>query len=125
MSELTDKLRAAGEANKGTDLGSLLQWAALHIDEQAEALLHPPTQFGQRLPLSVRAALVLLALGLLGARFALHALPLTRSKVRRPPRPSMPVSSTISVSLSMAGSGGTANPSTAAPQGSSGCARNW
>lgn len=32
MSELTDKLRSAGELHKGTDLGGLLQWAALHID---------------------------------------------------------------------------------------------
>lgn len=38
MSELTDKLRAAGEQHKGTDLGGLLQWAALHIDSQDEAL---------------------------------------------------------------------------------------
>lgn len=38
MSELTDKLRTAGEAHKGTDLGELLQWAALHIESQDEAL---------------------------------------------------------------------------------------
>jgi hypothetical protein len=38
MSELTEKLRAAGEAHKGTDLGGLLQWAALHIESQDEAL---------------------------------------------------------------------------------------
>ncbi len=38
MSELTDKLRSAGEQHKGTDLGGLLQWAALHIDDQDEAL---------------------------------------------------------------------------------------
>ena len=38
MSELTDKLRRAGEQHKGTDLGGLLQWAALHIDDQDEAL---------------------------------------------------------------------------------------
>ena len=38
MSELTDKLRAAGEQHKGTDLGALLQWAALHIDELADVL---------------------------------------------------------------------------------------
>jgi hypothetical protein len=38
MSELTDKLQAAGEKHKGTDLGALLQWAALHIQSQDEAL---------------------------------------------------------------------------------------
>ena len=38
MSDLTDKLRTSGEAHKGTDLGGLLQWAALHIDSQDEAL---------------------------------------------------------------------------------------
>lgn len=38
MSELTDKLRSAGELHKGTDLGGLLQWAALHIESQDEAL---------------------------------------------------------------------------------------
>jgi phage host-nuclease inhibitor protein Gam len=38
MSELTDKLRGAGEQHKGTDLGGLLQWAALHIADQDEAL---------------------------------------------------------------------------------------
>ena len=38
MSELTEKLRTAGETHKGTDLGALLQWAALHIDDQDEAL---------------------------------------------------------------------------------------
>ena len=36
--ELTDKLRAAGEAHRGTELGGLLQWAVLHIDELAETL---------------------------------------------------------------------------------------
>ena len=38
MSELTEKLRKAGERHKGTDLGGLLQWAALHIESQDEAL---------------------------------------------------------------------------------------
>lgn len=38
MSQLTDKLLAAGEKNRGTDLGGLLQWAALHIANQDEAL---------------------------------------------------------------------------------------
>ena len=36
--ELTDKLRAAGEAHRGTELGGLLQWAVLHIDELTETL---------------------------------------------------------------------------------------
>ena len=36
--ELTDKLRAAGEAWCGTELGGLLQWAVLHIDELTETL---------------------------------------------------------------------------------------
>lgn len=38
MSELTDKLRAEGRNWKGTELGGLLQWAALHIESQDEAL---------------------------------------------------------------------------------------
>lgn len=38
MSDLTDKLRSAGANHAGTDLGGLLQWAALHIESQAEAL---------------------------------------------------------------------------------------
>lgn len=38
MSELTDRLQAEGLAHKGTDLGGLLQWAALHIASQDEAL---------------------------------------------------------------------------------------
>ena len=36
--KLTDKLRAAGEAHRGTELGGLLQWAVLHIDELTETL---------------------------------------------------------------------------------------
>lgn len=38
MSELTDKLRSAGEQHKGTELGGLMQWAALHIESQDDAL---------------------------------------------------------------------------------------
>lgn len=38
MSELTDSLRAHGQQHMGTDLGGLLQWAALHIESQDEAL---------------------------------------------------------------------------------------
>ncbi len=38
MSELTDSLRAHGQQHMGTDLGGLLQWAALHIDAQDDAL---------------------------------------------------------------------------------------
>ena len=38
MSELTDKLRAAAAGYKGTEMGGLLQWAALHIESQDEAL---------------------------------------------------------------------------------------
>lgn len=38
MSELTDRLNEAGQLHKGTDLGGLLQWAALHIEMQDEAL---------------------------------------------------------------------------------------
>ena len=38
MSELTDSLHTHGQQNRGTDLGGLLQWAALHIDAQDEAL---------------------------------------------------------------------------------------
>lgn len=47
MSDLTDKLRVAGEGVKGTDLGSLLQWAALHIDSQDEALSELRTEHAQ------------------------------------------------------------------------------
>lgn len=38
MSQLTEKLLACGEQHRGTDLGGLLQWAALHIAGQDEAL---------------------------------------------------------------------------------------
>ena len=38
MSDLTDSLRAHGQQHQGTDLGGVLQWAALHIDNQDEAL---------------------------------------------------------------------------------------
>lgn len=38
MSELTDRLQSAGLEHRGTDLGGLLQWAALHIASQDEAL---------------------------------------------------------------------------------------
>ncbi len=38
MSELTERLTAAGQQHRGTDLGGLLQWAALHIAAQDEAL---------------------------------------------------------------------------------------
>jgi hypothetical protein len=38
MSELTDKLTEAAQQHKGDDLGGLLQWAALHIQSQDEAL---------------------------------------------------------------------------------------
>jgi hypothetical protein len=38
MSELTDKLQAVEAMHKGTDLGGLLQWAALHISDQDAAL---------------------------------------------------------------------------------------
>lgn len=38
MSQLTEKLHAAGELHRGTDLGALLQWAMLHITGQDAAL---------------------------------------------------------------------------------------
>ena len=38
MSTLTEAIRKHGEAAKGTDLGGVLQWAALHIEAQEEAL---------------------------------------------------------------------------------------
>ena len=38
MSELTDKLRTAASGYKGSEMGGLLQWAALHISSQNEAL---------------------------------------------------------------------------------------
>jgi hypothetical protein len=39
MSELVTALRTHGEQHKGTDLGGLLQWAALHIEDQDVALV--------------------------------------------------------------------------------------
>ena len=38
MSDLATKLTEAGQAHRGTDLGGLLQWAALHIVDQDLAL---------------------------------------------------------------------------------------
>jgi len=38
MSELVSKLQQAAQQHRGTDLGGLLQWAALHIESQDEAL---------------------------------------------------------------------------------------
>ena len=38
MSELTDSLRTHGLQHKGTHLGGLLQWAALHTESQDQAL---------------------------------------------------------------------------------------
>lgn len=38
MNDLITQLTAAGQQHKGTDLGGLLQWAVLHINDQAEAL---------------------------------------------------------------------------------------
>ena len=38
MSDLTEALRTHGQQHRGTDLGGLLQWAALHIESQDEAL---------------------------------------------------------------------------------------
>jgi hypothetical protein len=38
MSELVERLQAAGKQHQGTDLGGLLQWAALHIESQDEAI---------------------------------------------------------------------------------------
>lgn len=38
MSELTEALRTHGRQHRGTDLGGLLQWAALHIESQDDAL---------------------------------------------------------------------------------------
>ena len=35
---ITDELRHHGQQHKGTELGKLLQWAALHIESQDEAL---------------------------------------------------------------------------------------
>ena len=49
MSDLTDKLRTAGESQKGTELGGLLQWAALHIDSQDEALAELRTEHAEEL----------------------------------------------------------------------------
>ena len=47
MSELSDSLRAHGQRHMGTDLGGLLQWAALHIDAQDEALEEVRAEYAQ------------------------------------------------------------------------------
>jgi hypothetical protein len=39
MSELVTRLKTAGQNHKGTDLGALMQWAAIHIESQDEALV--------------------------------------------------------------------------------------
>lgn len=38
MTDIITQLQAAGQQHKGTDLGGLLQWAALHIANQDEAI---------------------------------------------------------------------------------------
>ena len=38
MSKLTEALRTHGQQHRGADLGGVLQWAALHIEAQDEAL---------------------------------------------------------------------------------------
>lgn len=38
MSKITDELETEGAKHKGTDIGKLLQWAALHIKELEETL---------------------------------------------------------------------------------------
>ena len=38
MSDLTEALRTHGQQHRGTDLGGLLQWAALHIESQDEII---------------------------------------------------------------------------------------
>ena len=45
MSELIDKLNAAAQAHKGTDLGGLLQWAMLHIEAQDEVLTDKEAEY--------------------------------------------------------------------------------
>jgi hypothetical protein len=49
MSKLTDQLLAAGEQHRGTDLGGLLQWAALHIAWQDEALAEVREEYATEL----------------------------------------------------------------------------
>jgi len=44
MSELTERLITEAKQNRGTDLGGLLQWAALHIANQDEALAESRAQ---------------------------------------------------------------------------------
>ena len=45
MSELIDKLRSAAQQHKGTDIGGLLHWAALHIESQEEALADKESEY--------------------------------------------------------------------------------
>ncbi len=45
MSELTDKLKDAAQAHKGTGLGGLLQWAMLHIEAQEDTLAEKEAEY--------------------------------------------------------------------------------
>ena len=45
MQNLIEELRSHGVQHKGTDLGGLLQWAALHIESQDEALAEVREEF--------------------------------------------------------------------------------
>jgi hypothetical protein len=62
MSKLTDQLLEVGEQHRGTDLGGLLQWAALHIAGQDDALAEVREEYAteleerQRLEQAARAA---------------------------------------------------------------------
>lgn len=47
--ELIEKLKQAGLENKGTDLGGLLQWAVLHL-ENIEAALEKDCNFQRGAP---------------------------------------------------------------------------
>jgi hypothetical protein len=44
---LIEQLEQAGQQHKGTDLGGLLQWAALHIKSQDEALAEARAELEQ------------------------------------------------------------------------------
>jgi hypothetical protein len=75
MSELATRLRTAGEQHKGTDLGGLLQWAALHIEGQDEALddAHQEYQNEERERLRLESALHTAKLAVESALASLNA----------------------------------------------------
>lgn len=70
MSALTEQLRLQAENNHiGTDLGKLLAWAAMHIDEQDEALAEARAELKEESDERLR-----MEAAINGARNQLHAV---------------------------------------------------